>query len=198
MRTVFTLLWTALLFNALPAAAAPAGVDKESRYDIEVLVFENRLPDLVGDELLGKDPATLRQKAIDNAVPAEAVTGESYLQPQVAQLLERDGHYRVLAHAHWQQTLEPNPKSPVKAVRVAGSGGSTPAELEGAVRFYMSRFLHLDVNMQFRITEPGAPAPVTYAINEQRRLKSQETHYFDHPRFGVLVRVMPLDAEVKP
>jgi len=30
-------------------------------------------------------------------------------------------------------------------------------------------------------------------MNEQRRIKSLELNYFDHPRFGVLARVVPVD-----
>ena len=186
---LLALLSSLLLLAPLSAAAAEG--DKPSRYDIEVLVFENRLPELAGDELVGKDPAELRKKALAEAVPPTASPAENYLQPVVAKLLEEDGHYRILAHAHWQQTLEPNPKTPVKPMRIAAAD---PNELEGAVRFTMSRFLHLDVTMLFRQPAPDGTVPVVYTINEQRRIKSQETHYFDHPRFGVLVRVLPLDA----
>lgn len=187
MRLI-TLLPSLLLLAPLPAAAADA--DKPSRYDIEVLVFENRLPELAGDELVRGDPATLRRKALETAVPPVASPAENYLQPGITRLLEGDGHYRVLAHAHWQQTLEPSPKTPVKPVRIAGAD---PNELDGSVRFTMSRFLHLDVGLLFRPAADGEAA-ATYTINEQRRIKSQETHYFDHPRFGVLVRVIPLDS----
>lgn len=191
MRLI-ALLSSVLLLAPLPAAAADG--DKPSRYDIEVLVFENRLPELAGDELVGADPAGLRKKALEGALPPVASPAEPYLQPGVAKLLEDDGHYRMLAYAHWQQTLEPNPKTPVKPVRIAAAD---PNELEGAVRFTMSRFLHLDVTMLFRPAGTDKAAPVTYTIDEQRRIKSQETQYFDHPRFGVLVRVLPLDAPEK-
>jgi len=190
MRLI-ALLSSLLLPALLPLPAAAADGDKPSRYDIEVLVFENRLPELAGDELVGRDPAALRKKALENAALPAPGAGESYLQPGVAKLLEADGHYRVLAHAHWQQTLEPNPKTPVKPVRIAAAD---PNELDGSVRFIMSRFLHLDVTLLFQPAPADNTAPMTYTINEQRRIKSQETHYFDHPRFGVLVRVLPLDV----
>lgn len=190
MRLI-ALLPTLLLLTPLSLPAADT--DKPSRYDIEVLVFENRLPELAGEELVRGNPEELRQKALENAMAPVASPAENYLQPGIAKLLEDDGHYRVLAHAHWQQTLEPNPKTPVKPVRIAAAD---PNELDGSIRFTMSRFLHLDVGLLFRPAADGDPA-VTYALNEQRRIKSQETHYFDHPRFGVLVRVMPLDGPEK-
>lgn len=193
------LFLTSLLFFAPATFAAPATTDKDSgRYDIEVLVFENRLPDLIGDELLGKDPATLRRRTLDNAIAAEPSTAESYLRPVVADALQRDGHYRLLGYAHWQQEFAPETKTPVRPVQIAAIDPAHAGEFDGAVRFTMTRFLHLDVNVLFREPAAGDAAPMVYQINEQRRIKSQETNYFDHPRFGVLVRVMPLESDRKP
>jgi hypothetical protein len=81
-----------------------------------------------------------------------------------------------------------------KPVRVTAVN---PDELDGTIRFFMSRHLHLDVNLLFResVAAGEQRGTVVYHLSEQRKLKSQETHYFDHPKFGVLVRVMPLDKE---
>ena len=93
----------------------------------------------------------------------------------------------MLSHQHWQQTIDA--KTVAKSVRVTATN---PTELEGTIRFFMSRHLHLDVNLLFRDVAAGSGG-IVYRLSEQRKLKSQETHYFDHPRLGVLVRVMPLD-----
>ena len=192
MRTAILVLSGFGLLAALPAQAAPAApADKESTYEIEVVVFENRLPDLVGDELLARD-AEARIRKLESAVTPEAAVSEPYLHPAITGLLEQDGSYRVLAHQHWQQTIDA--KTVAKPVRVAAAN---PAELEGTVRFYMSRHLHLDVNLLFRQAAAGSDpgGSRVYRLSEQRKLKSQETHYFDHPKLGVLVRVMPLEKE---
>jgi len=183
--TVLMLLGFSLLGN-LPVQAAPA--EKESGYEIEVVVFENRLPELIGDEMLAKD-AEARVKKIAIAVTPEAAISESYLYPTISNLLTQDGRYRVIAHQHWQQTIDA--KTVAKPVLVVATN---PAELEGTIRFFMSRHLHLDVDLLYRdvTTESGN---IIYRINEQRKVKSQETHYFDHPRLGVLIRVMPLDLK---
>jgi len=189
MRTAILVLSGFGLLAALPAQAAPA--EKESSYEIEVVVFENRLPDLIGDELLVRDADSRIQK-LESAVTPAAAVSKPYLHPAITRLLEQDGSYRVLAHQHWQQTIDP--KTIAMPVRVTATN---PAELDGTIRFYMSRHLHLDVNLLFRETSVGADpsGTVVYRLSEQRKLKSQETHYFDHPRLGVLVRVMPLEKE---
>lgn len=186
MRFALVLMFGFSLLSTLPArAAAP---DKESTYEVEVVVFENRLPELIGDEMLARD-AEARVKKLETAVTPEAAVSEPYLHPTISSLLDQDGHYRVLAHQHWQQTIDA--RTVAKPVRIMGTN---PAELEGTIRFFMSRHLHLDVNLLFRDAAAGS-GNIVYRLSEQRKLKSQETHYFDHPKLGVLVRVMPLDLE---
>jgi hypothetical protein len=186
MRIANLLLAAIGLLGSMLVQAAPS--EKESSYEIEVLVFENRLPELIGDEMLAKD-AQSRVKKLDIAVTPTAALSEPYLYPAISNLLEQDGHYRVLAHQHWQQTIDA--KTVAKPVPVLATNA---AELEGTIRFFMSRHLHLDVDLLFRDFTAGSEN-VVYRLSEQRKLKSQETHYFDHPRFGVLVRIMPLDLE---
>ena len=183
------------IFYGPLALSAPADKDKESTYEIEAVVFENRLPELVGDELLARDPAKTNIRGLENAVVPEKMEGDSYLQPTITNLLEKDGHYRVLAHLRWFQTVDA--KSIAKPMRVTST---TPDELEGTIRFFMSRHLHFDVNLVFRETVAAAgsePTANVYQMNEQRKIKTQETHYFDHPRLGVLVRVMPVEKDKK-
>src|SRR4030066_540808 len=186
MRIATLLLFGSGLLSTLPAGAASA--DKESTYEIEIVVFENRLPELIGDEMLARD-AEARVKKLETAVTPEAAVSEPYLQPTLTSLLDQDGHYRVLAHQHWQQTIDA--KTVAKPVQVVAVN---PTELEGMVRFFMSRHLHLDVNLLFRQRTTGSDTgeSLVYRLSEQRKLKSQETHYFDHPKLGVLGRVMPL------
>ena len=189
MRLLLVVLCGLGLLGTLPVQAASP--EKESTYEIEVVVFENRLPELVGDEMLTRDTAS-RVRKLENVVTPDAAVSEPYLYPAITNLLEQDGHYRVLAHQHWQQTIDA--KTIAKPVRIVGNN---PAELDGIIRFYMSRYLHLDVDLLFRQTAAGGDqrTEAVYRLTEQRKVKSQETHYFDHPKLGVLVRVMPLEKE---
>jgi Peptidoglycan-binding protein, CsiV len=191
MHTMKQAIFGLALFAAQPGLAAVA--EKESTYEIEVVVFENRLPELVGDELLARDAGQVKIRGLESTIVPDKADGSPYLAPTISGLLEQDGHHRVLAHLHWMQTVDA--KSVAKPVRVTASN---PAELDGTIRFYMSRFLHLDVNLLFRdMTAAGSSDPnaAVYRLSELRKVKSQETHYFDHPRLGVLVRVMPVEKE---
>ena len=195
MRTAILSIFCFSLLSAQPARAAPA--EKESTYEIEVVVFENRQPDLIGDELLMRDAVQAKIRGLEDAITPDKAENSPTLSPAITSLLEQDGRYRVLTHLHWVQTVDA--KSVAKPVRVASvKPEDKPEELEGSIRFYMSRHLHLDVNLLFRetLTVAGSgPRTEVYRLSEQRKLKSQETHYFDHPKFGVLARVMPVEKE---
>lgn len=183
-RLIIGCVWL-LALSPAPAPAAPE--EKENLYEIEVLVFENRLPQYLGDELLAGEDGNLTPAALDKAVAVGAPpAGQSKLAGMAA-ALERDPHYRVLAHHRWLQAAEP--KAAAKARRIPANAGARPGELDGTIRFYSSRFLHLDANLVFR--QDGR----NYRLNELRRMRIQDVHYFDHPRLSMLARVAPLDKE---
>ena len=45
-----------------------------------------------------------------------------------------------------------------------------------------------------RPIQASADRPGIYGAHEQRRMRSGELHYLDHPKFGVLARVDPMSA----
>lgn len=191
MRAFFAIFGLAFLISTQAFAVAPTAVPL---YEIEVLVFEQRHPDLEGDELWAGQPAEA-PALLSEAVPVPgAAPGEETTLARAAAALQKDGRYRVLAHTRWQQPAEA--RSAVTPVRIAGMD---PA-LDGALRFYMSRFLHVELALVLREQVggglfSGAPREQVYLINEQRRVRTKEINYFDHPKFGVLVRVMQVGRE---
>lgn len=77
------------------------------------------------------------------------------------------------------------------ATVVVGPGGvvTTPEpRLEGTVAIKVARLLHIEVDFLYRHED------VVVRLGETRRAKLRETHYFDHPLFGVLVQVSPFVA----
>jgi hypothetical protein len=170
----------------LPAAAAGT----PSSYDVEVLVFENKRAELDGGEVWM--PANYQKliTEIGAARTTDTLEGDGGYSISTA-ALTKDGTYRLLAHLRWTQTPEARSATPPVRIR------SADQSLDGVVRFYISRFLHVDLNLAFSeskleladapATQVGA-API-FRLTEHRRIKTQEYHYFDHPKFGALVRV---------
>ncbi|HEY8555698.1 MAG TPA: CsiV family protein [Burkholderiales bacterium] len=171
------LLLCGSVIPALTATGAPAN------YEIEVLVFETRLPDLEGAELWTQ--AQPANESAQTASPREMAPTEEF--SSIAEALRADGRYRVMLHKRWVQPAEP--RSSGSAVALT----SWDRELDGALRFYMSRFLHVELKLLFqpRSTAIGGEVAPTYVLEEQRRVRSNDLHYFDHPKFGALVRIRP-------
>lgn len=171
-----------------PLLAAYAAAPSTGVYEVEVLVFESRLPDLEAGELwtFSKKTAT----PVDAVAPPALNGGNSELST-VAATLQNDPRYRVIAHQRWVQPAEARTATKPVVVR------SSDNEVDGTLLFYMNRFLHVELALGFQPPKTLGSSPATepngalYRINEQRRIKSQDINYFDHPKFGALVRVAP-------
>ena len=115
------------------------------------------------------------------------------------------GAYTPLLHAGWSQPVLL--ENEAKAFDLASLGAFRPS---GTVRLHLSRFLHLTLNLRlqtdyrYRWQPPAESAsatplyellrPLQYGIQVQRRVRSGELHFFDHPAFGVLIMVRPQAA----
>ena len=188
MKTLFTALFMALMPLASISAASTPNV-----YEVEVLVFENKLSGLEGGELWKREADKALNAEIAEAISAgEKPPVDSALAAATAKLVN-SGQYRVLAHLRWAQTAEA--KSVSKPVKIK----SDNAELNGAVRFYLSRFLHVDVNLTLKqegggLFNSAEKEGTVFRLSEHRRIKTMDISYFDHPKFGALVRVTPGSA----
>lgn len=177
-----------LLFLTSAAAAAPT--DKDGLYEVEVLVFESRHAPAGDVSTIDAKSAVTIPGLDDAVVPGAPATGGYKLAGSAARL-EKDGQYRVLFHQRWVQPMDV--KSGVKARRITGNSRGGGTELDGLVKVYLSRYLHADV--QLLLKDGPASGGIVHRIDEQRRVKSQEVHYYDHPRFGVLLTVSAPEKE---
>ena len=177
MKQLLAILGCVLLSSAPAVRAAPQTLT----YDLEVLVFENRLPTLEGGELWTKAQNRALPDFKNTAAPGETSTPATLSAAATA--LERDGNYRVLVHKRWRQTVDE--KTIAKAVRLQ----TTDEQLDGVLRFYLSRFLHVDVDLTLK-DKTDASGELSYRLTQQRRVKTQDLNYFDHPKFGVLFKAV--------
>ena len=80
----------------------------------------------------------------------------------------------------------------------------------GTITLHLRRFLHVTVALRYQSVRAAGellyPAsvgleeitlPARYDLNVQRRIRSGELHFFDHPAFGVLVLVRPQPEELE-
>jgi hypothetical protein len=106
--------------------------------------------------------------------------------------------YRTVLHAGWVQPGLPEDQA--KPFDLTLLGVANP---RGSVRVYLSRFLHVSIDLSYQdatgttAESPGnelreVALPPRYRLTTERQTRSGELHYFDHPAFGVLVKVTPV------
>jgi len=134
--------------------------------------------------------------------------------------LERLDAYEPLMHFGWTQPTYPDEE--VEA-RPLSSFATPPDGLEGELRMYLSRYLHLAIKLQLDESFADEPVedeferttirsgfddgyyyydeeepvsyPVRYRIDEDRIFRNGELRYFDHPKFGILAMITRVEEE---
>jgi hypothetical protein len=132
---------------------------------------------------------------------------ESYQLLDAYGRLERLDAYEPLMHFGWTQATWPEEQTEAIPLHLFGR---PPAELDGTLKLYLGRYLHLVAELQLQapgeVIERSAPQsgfngysetvdaagdlvspPVFFRINEDRILRNGELRYYDHPKFGMLV-----------
>lgn len=138
--------------------------------------------------------------------------------------LDRRPGYRVLLHRSWRQYFDDSTTSAIlhlhstedvlsQAINQARSQdlgwdvldelSSRPGplwSLDGSVRIELRRYLHLYTDLVYRqiedaMAEDGPTLAIHhYPLKQHRRMRSQELHYLDHPAFGLLIEITPVES----
>jgi len=142
---------------------------------------------------------------------------DDYTMLDIERRLERLDAYEPLMHFSWTQaTHAEEDTAPIELAAL----GAAPEGLSGSFTLYLSRYLHLVVDLTLddplAPAEPvaiddsvftfgderrgigndtSAPGPVRFRIQENRIFKNGDLRYFDHPKFGVLARVTRVEEE---
>lgn len=254
LKRLFALLPAMMLLSPAIAQDDPAAADSEveeiRRYTVEVIIFsyaedfgrgtEQFYPDPpAADEL--DEPGTEDAGLIDEIEVAPARPGialaiyaanmdtlryvplaeDEYTLTDIIDRFELLDAYDTVMHFGWTQpTLPPEYTKPVSL----HAYGAPPAGLDGRFELYLSRYLHLVVDLALAASgdvspaehsratprfgdarlsyeevaaEYGAAAPVFYRIQEDRIFKNGDIRYFDHPKFGVVAKVTRVEEEAE-
>lgn len=203
-------LATAEDFLAEPPALPPPALETidltlSKRGDLGPLPGEHDAPPLLPVELPARflPPPPLEPVALP-AWRQLLDTGAGELAGLYRRLASQPG-YRPLMHLIWEQPGEVDRATSTvafDALRLASP------EIIGEAQLSRSRFLHLQLDLEFLTEEAGRalPQPIgsgdapevrllipRYRIEESRRMRSGEVHYFDHPAFGVIATIQPVE-----
>lgn len=206
--------------------------DEIPRYTVEIIVFSYDQNVSAGSEVFVPDePPPVEEfaeeelvsevilESIPEFVPAEPeelvedptrkfeltmLPEEEFTLLNIAEHLERLDAYQPLLHFGWTQATYPEEDTEARPLSFFVT---PPPGLEGDVRLYLSRYLHLAVSLQLAApvesavdvpyrgdayedsNSPVMNYPVYYRIKEDRIFKNGDLRYFDHPKFGVLAKI---------
>lgn len=151
---------------------------------------------------------------------------EGFELDRVADRVERSGHGRVLARIAWDQVgrgfdsapwirlqegrylgprlPEPFDTASEQATAPIAEVGLLPMlpqqeryELEGRLRVWVGRFLHLETDLIFHATQAVTSEPQAHPAvpvrGSQRMNSGEDLFYLDHPVVGIIARVTRID-----
>ena len=209
-------LW---LVGALALLAGTSGAARATDYLVEIVLFETLGEDdgASGGDLWFPKVGSALGLASERAAEAgfRLIETETTLD-ESARAIAGSSRYRLLRHFAWRQ-----PGLDAKAARairvnlgevfdlhipddVAPYEEFVPARaapepgferavrsttVNGSLKVRLGRFLHLESLLVFTDRESGR----SYRLSESRKMRSTELHYIDNPRFGLLVRILPID-----
>lgn len=175
---------------------------EQSWYQIEVIVFAQKAPNteqfdqtqsqLSWPKKLVKlsEAALSMQEWILNPLSFTKLQAEDRLLQNVYYGLKKSRSYRPLVHLSWVQSARENQLS--DAVQVYKKTGlQEDYEVNGYIRLQRGHYLHLIADLEYAPASAQAE-PFVYRLKEKRRIKLNEIHYLDHPKFGVVVTVKPI------
>ncbi len=197
-------------------------VNAQAAYQVEIIIFEHLFHDAEGEVshfgLKIPDLSNTVQLSSDTSggdASYRLLPSSMYKLGGVYGELRSSREYRPILHLAWRQPQVTQSRSKYVHIRkadgIAQQDNSDDAlvKLDGVIRIRSSQFLHADVDLFYFINElsesfinasaggqDSNQIQATFVeLNETRRMKLNELHYFDHPVFGMLMRVSRLSSE---
>jgi len=207
-------MYRALIVSLLAAvtlgvSAAEPARPAETAYSVELIIFRPTTPLGVAEDWQGEALTTALKAPVDSTdsgaeAPAPA-SGSLDASPMSAALfklsgiesgLQRSHNYEVLGHVGWTQTAVPRGSGLAVDLSQLGMAGS----VRGSAAVERGRYLYLRLRLAYTPADPPPSlvgtttpsGPVTFTLDQIRRVRNFERHYFDHPAFGVIAMVAPL------
>ncbi len=209
-RVVTWLLTVTAIVIGLKASAAEPARLQETAYNVELVIFRPLTPLGIAEDwsvegLKGRSGASASEE--DNGASSAAEGGDrlavSSLSPALFKLaavessLQRSRGYQMIGHVGWTQIAVPRGSG--LAVDLSEVGLSGPP-VRGTGALERGKYLYLRLNLAFSPSDPPASlvgtvqndGSVTFSLNQVRRVRPFERHYFDHPAFGVIAMISPV------
>ena len=150
----------------------------EQLYKIELVIFSQNMPNT---EVFNQTQSQITWPSRVVKRSAYKKVGSQYMKFHGSYAaLKRAKNYRPLMHIAWLQSVRSNRMG--SAVEISNAEGT----INGFFRIQRGSLVHMIADIEY------TPDSNIYRLNEKRRFKLNETHYLDHPKFGIIARISPL------
>lgn len=194
------------------SAAGPRPANPEHRMAIPTELISPAIPTEMVPEEIDKGEKNLQDVAREAFSKFEQALTRNSLRWLSAELsllhdvtrMRRSTQFDVLHHGRWLQAVPGRHRETPLLIQLGKRMSDGHHEIEGTLSVTLGRYLHVGADLWVR-SEPALPDGGTgnaiineivgYArLVEQRRMRSNETHYLDHPQIGIVVRIEPLEV----
>ncbi|GHA16945.1 hypothetical protein GCM10008090_28280 [Arenicella chitinivorans] len=138
-------------------------------YKVEVLIFENNNPASATERHDYVAPEAMRSNSATWQIEPDMLVSD-------ATAIDKASEYSLKHHLAWGQEALPYRSSATYTV--------LENDTKGYIKVYADDLLFVNLDLDYK----------GFRMEEKRRLKLNEKHFFDHPKFGVLLRVSRLEA----
>jgi len=202
------MLAVAALGMMVGAAGAQQNAAGLQHYDVELIVFRTLSSGATPELWAMEAVAAGQQLALpeDDPDPMDPVATPTPTTTQtfpavppgrlkltaVEEALRRSRNYQPLAHIAWTQPGYP--RNAARYIPIAALAPSVPG-LSGQVALSRGRYLHLTLDLALDDPAVDGEPQQRYVLRQTRRMRSNERHYLDHPKFGVIALVTPVQND---
>ena len=141
-------------------------------YKVEVLVFENLNASIATESHAYEAPE--RMKSASSAWIIEPT-----MLNEEATLIQSSQDYVLKHHYSWGIESLPYQES--------ANYNVVETDSQGYIKVYADQLLFTNIDLDYK----------GFRLKENRRLKLNEKHFFDHPKFGLLMQVSRLETETE-
>jgi hypothetical protein len=209
MPPIRILLLAAALFAMQGVTAAE---ESPPRFQVEVVIF--RQPAAASAEAMPAPPRPAFGSAAEPIPligPGAVLRDATSVVPEVTDTLPKGfapaalqtdlegvarrlntGGYRLLWHQAWVQPASVRGDGtavPLQLVAGLGHGDADP-DLQGTITLAAGRYLHLAIDASLPAEQGGA-----FRLEQRRRVRVGETHYYDSARLGAIALVTRIGEE---
>ena len=191
----------ALLVGAADAQQTPSELPS---YDVELVIFRTITANATPEQWILEEreaglpleipddeptPFTATVEPVPAAATFPALPSSRFKLTAIEQSLRRSRNYQPLAHIGWTQPgFDRNAAQYLPVDALAPNSGLT-----GQIAVTRGRYLHLTLELTYDSPATADEPSQRYVMRQTRRMRSNERHYIDHPRIGVIALVTPTE-----